>query len=211
MKQLIKFIFTFCFTLMFCASVLSAEGGTLKEDSKETWGWRTAMITSLFLTLASNPFHADEYSITLMHSEADVAGFKVGFRWFPESKMAFLEGSNFSHYYHLAYNYWQSLDVSGQEGVNNVLELSPIFRYTFSDSAWLGFVETSVGISLFSQTELNERELSTHFQFANMLAFGGAISSNATWNIQLQHYSNNSIKLPNNGINFYNLGFSYKY
>lgn len=211
MKKVVSLIICFIFTLICSFSVNAAEGGTLKDDKKETWGWRTAMVTSLFLTLASNPFHADEYSITTMHSASNMAGFKVGFRWFPESKMAFLEGTNFKHYYHLAYNYWQSMDVSGQEGVNNVLELSPIFRYNFQDHSLFSYIETSVGISLFSRTELNDRQLSTHFQFANMLAIGGYISSKASWNLQLQHYSNNSIKLPNNGINFYNLGISYKY
>jgi len=201
----------FVLVLSSSGSALAAEGGTLKNDSKETWGWRTAMITSLVLSLASNPFEADEYTLTLMGSDVNVAGFKVGYRWFPESNMAFLEGTNFSHYYHVAYNYWQNLDEPGQAGVNNVLELSPIFRYNFSRKNMLSYIETSVGISVFSKTTLNEKVFSTHFQFANMLAVGGYITENATWNLQLQHYSNNSIKLPNNGINFYNFGFSYSY
>ena len=211
MKILPAFIICTAMFFVCSSSVLAAESGTLKDDPKETWGWRTAMITSLVLTLAANPFHADEYSLTLMHSDANVGGFKAGFRWFPEGKLAFLEGTNFKHYYHVAYNYWQSLNINGQEGVNNVLELSPIFRYSFNDNAWLSFVETSAGISLFARTELNDRKFSTHFQFSNMLALGGYITEKASWNIQLQHYSNNSIKLPNNGINFYNFGISYRY
>ncbi len=211
MKKIYTLVLSVCFTVTFSVSVLGAEGGTLKDDGKETWGWRTAMISSMFLTLAANPFHADEYSITLMHSDANVGGFKVGFRWFPEGGMAFLEGTNFQHYYHLAYNYWQSLELNGQEGVNNALELSPIFRYNLSKGSFFGFVETSVGVSLFSRTELNRKQFSTNFQFASMLAVGGNITEKASWNLQLQHYSNNSIELPNNGINFYNLGISYKY
>lgn len=211
MKILNKFLIGLCLVLSVNAMVYGAAGTTLKSDKKETWGWRTAMMSSLLLSLASNPFHASEYSVTLMNSESDVSGFKVGFRWFPENKMAFLEGTNFKHYYHVAYNYWQSLTIHGQEGVNNVVELSPIFRYNFNERDWLSYVETSVGISFFSRSELNERQFSTHFQFANMLAIGGYITNDASWNLQLQHYSNNSIKLPNNGINFYNFGFSYRY
>ena len=210
-KNFTSLVLSIFFTAAFSASVFAAEGETLQHDAKETWGWRTAMISSLILTLAANPFDADEYSIAMMHSEADVAGFKVGFRWFPESDLAFLSGTNFTHYYHLAYNYWQSLDVSGQEGVNNVVELSPIFRYNISKDNWFSFIETSVGISVFSRSSMNEKQFSTNFQFANMLAVGGYISEKASWNLQLQHYSNNSIKLPNNGINFYNFGISYKY
>ena len=188
-----------------------AEGGeTLDSDPMETWGWRAAMITSLALTLASNPLNADEYSVTTM-ANGETAGIKVGFRWHPESEMALLKDTNFSHYYHFGYNYWQSLDTSGQEGVNNVLEFIPVFRYSWAKQEFFSYAETSVGLSVFSRTELDDRQFSTNFQFANGLAVGGFISAKTSWSLQLQHYSNNSIKLPNNGINFYNLNIAYRY
>ena len=197
-------------SLFFLSSVYAAGGEGLKNDPAETWGWRTAMATSLVLTLLANPLHADEYSVSLMNAE-DVAGFKVGFRWHASGDMGLLKDTGFSHYYHLGYNYWQSTTVGGQEGVNNVLEFIPVFRYSWDYSDVLSYVETSVGLSVFSRSELNDRVFSTNFQFANGLAFGGYMTPQATWSLQLQHYSNNSIKLPNNGINFFNLNFAYRY
>jgi hypothetical protein len=189
---------------------LAEEGDSLESDSKETWGWRTAMITSLMLTLASNPLDADEYSISGMASK-DVAGLKVGFRWHPEEVVWHLAGAEVTHYYLFAYNYWQSTIEDGQEGVVNGLEVIPVFRLNWSYNNWISFAETSVGASVLSENQVNDRKLSTNFQFSNSLAFGGYFTPQASWSLQLQHYSNNSIKLPNNGINFYNLNFAFRY
>lgn len=187
----------------------SEDGETLQDDPVETWGWRTAMITSLALTLATNPLDADEYSVSTM-AGSDVAALKVGFRWHQDDTMQ-IGDLTLSHYYHFGYNYWQSLDVDGQEGVNNALEFIPVFRFSDGEQDFFSYFETAVGVSVFSRTEFNDKQFSTNFQFANSLAFGGYISSRVSWSLQLQHYSNNSIKLPNNGINFYNLNIAYRY
>jgi lipid A 3-O-deacylase len=211
MHRLVSSLIMVCLLALSVQSKSFAAGGeTLDSDPMETWGWRAAMITSLALTLASNPLNADEYTVSLM-GNPKTAGIKVGFRWHPESDMALLEGTNFSHYYHLGYNYWQSTETGGQEGVNNVLEFVPVFRYSWAQQDVFSYVETSVGLSVFAKTAMDDREFSTNFQFANGLAIGGFISAQTSWSLQLQHYSNNSIKLPNNGINWYNLNIAYRY
>ncbi len=188
----------------------AAEGDSLKSDPGETWGWRSAMLTSLALTLMTNPVHADETSISFM-SAPDVMGFKAAFRWHPDQTLAYFGSVRLNHYYLVGYNYWQSTEVSGQEGVVNALEFIPVFRFNWGPKDIFSFAETSVGVSVLSRSELNDRQFSTNFQFANSLAVGGYFSQQASWSLQLQHYSNNSIKLPNNGINFYNLNFAYQY
>jgi lipid A 3-O-deacylase len=188
----------------------AAEGGSLNKDPMETWGWRAAMLTSLMLTMVSNPLHADEVSGSLM-SAPNVAGFKMAFRWHPEDTIAHFGSVRLNHYYLVGYNYWQSLDVDGQEGVVNALEFIPVFRFNWGEKGFFSFTETSVGISVLSRTELNDRQFSTNFQFSNSLAVGGYLSPTTSWSLQLQHFSNNSIKLPNNGINFYNLNIAYTY
>tara|TARA_B100001063_G_C16772120_1_gene562384 strand:- start:2041 stop:2673 length:633 start_codon:yes stop_codon:yes gene_type:complete len=203
-------IFVLLCILLSAQFTFAAEGETLKSDSKETWGWRTAMMTSLMLTLASNPLDADEFSVTPM-SSTDVGGLKFGFRWYPNEVIGNLAGAEITHYYLFAYNYWQSTVVDGQEGVVNGLEFIPVFRLNWSYNNLLSFVETSVGASVLSRNQINDRQLSTNFQFSNSLAFGGYFTPKSTWTLQLQHYSNNSIKLPNNGINFYNLNFAFRY
>ncbi len=198
--------------LIFCLAkpVMAADGESLNKDPMETWGWRAAMLTSLMLTMLTNPLHADEVSGSLM-SGPDVAGFKMAFRWHPEETLAHFGNVRLNHYYLVGYNYWQSLDVDGQEGVVNAVEFIPVFRFNWGEKGLFSFAETSVGVSVLSRTELNGRQFSTNFQFSNSLAVGGYFSQKTSWSLQLQHYSNNSIKLPNNGINFYNLNIAYIY
>ena len=197
-------------TLLISTSLFAEDGDSLKHDSAETWGWRSAMISSLMLTLLSNPAKADEVSVSSMVGPK-VAGLKVAFRWHPEETIAHFGDVRLKHYYMFAYNYWQATAINGQAGVNNVVEASPVFRFNWSNKGLFSFAETSVGIAMFSRTELDGRQFSTHFQFANSLAFGGYLSEATSWSLQLQHYSNNSIKLPNNGINFYNFNVAYRY
>ncbi len=203
-------ILVLLFMFLSAQFTFAEDGKTLENDSKETWGWRTAMITSLMLTIANNPLDADEFSITPM-SSTDVGGVKFGFRWHQDKVMGQLAGADITHYYLFAYNYWQSTIVDGQEGVVNGLEFIPVFRLNWSYSNIISFVETSVGASVLSRNQINDRQLSTNFQFSNSLAFGGYFTPQSTWTVQLQHYSNNSIKLPNNGINFYNINFAFRY
>jgi len=184
----------------------------ITDESNETWGWRAALFSSLFLSLAMNPLGADEYSASLMSSEEeDVAAVKFGFKWHKDDLKLDLFGAEVTHYYLLGYSYWQSLDVEGQEGVINALEFVPVFRFYCSYSNWLSYVETSVGLSVLSKSRINDKRFSTNFQFTDSLAIGGYFTKKSSWSLQLQHYSNNSIKLPNNGINFYNFNYSYRY
>ncbi len=203
-------IFVLLFILLSTSLAFAKDGETLTSDSKETWGWRTAMITSVMLTLATNPLGADEFNVTPMRS-TDLAGMKLGFRWHSNDVVGHLAGAEITHYYLFAYNYWQSTVVGGQKGVVNGLEFIPVFRFNWSYNNLLSFIETSVGASVLSRTEIGNRQLSTNFQFSDSLAFGGYFTPQSSWVFQLQHYSNNSIKLPNNGINFYNLNFAFRY
>ncbi|WP_353352362.1 acyloxyacyl hydrolase [Oceaniserpentilla sp. 4NH20-0058] len=184
----------------------------LTEEDTETWGWRTALFSSLFLSLAMNPLGADEYNASIMMSEdEDVGAVKFGFKWHKDDLSFDLFGAEVTHYYLLGYSYWQSLDIDGQEGVVNAVEFVPVFRFNWSYSNWLSYLETSVGLSVLSRSGINDKRFSTNFQFTDSLSFGGYITPKSSWSLQLQHFSNNSIKLPNNGINFYNFNYAYRY
>lgn len=197
--------------ILFSQMAFSAEDD-LTDESKETWGWRTALFSSLFLSMAMNPLGADENNMSIMMSEEeDVAAVKFGFKWHNEDISFDLFGAEVTHYYLVGYSYWQSLDIEGQEGVINALEFVPVFRFNWSYSNWLSYLETSVGLSVLSKSRINDKRFSTNFQFTDSLAIGGYLTEKSTWSLQLQHYSNNSIKLPNNGINFYNFNYSYRY
>lgn len=199
-------VVTSLIALMFSMSVF-AESREQQQD--ESWGWKAAVVSSVLLTVATNPIHADKGGMAFQTSN-DVGALKMMFRWHPEDALAYVGDLRISNYLHLAYAKWQSYEDSTQVGANNVLEFIPTFRIGWSPNSWLSYVETSIGVALFSSTEINDRQFGSAFQFTDSMAFGG-YAGNWDWSFQFQHYSNNSIQLPNNGINFYNLNLTYQY
>ena len=199
-------ILTICISLAMAAP---ATAETERQQQDESWGWKAAVLTSVALTVATNPLHADKGGFSFQ-SSSDVGSLKMMFRWHPEDALAYVGNVRVSSYLHAAYAKWQSYEDSTQEGSNNVLEFIPVFRLGWSKNSWLSFVETSVGVALFSSTEINGRQFGSNFQFTDSMAFGGYIDR-WDWSFQFQHYSNNSIELPNNGINFYNFNLTYHY
>jgi hypothetical protein len=73
------------------------------------------------------------------------------------------------------------------------------------------YLEGGIGVHLLSHTSIDERDLSTQFQFGEML--GGGINFGGrrqyTVGVRVQHLSNGGIKEPNNGITFGEIRLSY--
>jgi len=193
--------------LCLCCGLAHAEPREQQQD--ESWGWKAAVVTSVLLTVATNPIHADKGGMAFQTSN-DAGALKMMFRWHPDESLAHVGGLTISNYYHLAYAKWQSYEDGTQLGANNVIEFIPTFRIGWSENSFLSYLETSIGVALFSATQINERQFGSNFQFTDSLAFGGYVDR-WDWSFQFQHYSNNSIELPNNGINFYNFNLAYAY
>src|SRR5690349_22221760 len=90
---------------------------------------------------------------------------------------------------------------------------TPVFRWTFAkpDSPRL-FVEGGLGVHLLSATRINnDRIFSTAFQFGEMLGVGTAFGPRNAYEVRLfvQHVSNGRIKLPNWGLTYPGITFSY--
>jgi len=89
---------------------------------------------------------------------------------------------------------------------------SPVLRLErpFSDGAVL-FFDASIGVRLLSHTRVSpDHPLSSAFQFADMLGTG-VQWGNSTVSLRFQHQSNAGIKRPNPGINFVQLGYTYRF
>jgi len=181
---------------------MNAQAESRDQQQDESWGWKAAVVTSVLLTVATNPVHADKGGMAFQTS-SDAGSLKMMFRWHPEEALANVGNLRISNYLHAAYAKWQSYDDGTQEGANNVLEFIPTFRIGWSQNSFLSYVETSIGVALFSSTEINDRNFGSNFQFTDSMAFGGYVDR-WDWSFQFQHYSNNYIELPNNGINLYN-------
>jgi len=75
------------------------------------------------------------------------------------------------------------------------------------------YIEAAIGIHLLSHTRIDERELSTAFQFGELVGTGANFGDHGQYGIgvRIQHISNGSIKEPNSGITFGEVRISYRW
>jgi len=123
-------------------------------------------------------------------------------RWF-ESDLGYLSG-----YYELSANYWRAKNRDTDIGV----ALSPVFGYYFrlNRSSIKPYIEAGIGASLFSKTRIDNKNISTAYQFEDRVGLG-VLTQN--WNIETRymHYSNASIKKPNHGMDIFILSIGRRF
>jgi len=109
--------------------------------------------------------------------------------------------------------YWEgSLNLWDGYGVQNYgIALSPVFTYSFTGlGAFTPYLEAGIGASYFSKTLMGSRDLSTHFLFEDRVGGGVKIGD---WDLSFRymHYSNASIKKPNDGIDILIGSITYRF
>ncbi|MCE8018706.1 acyloxyacyl hydrolase [Halomonas sp. MCCC 1A11036] len=96
--------------------------------------------------------------------------------------------------------------LQGREEQHNAAWLvTPALRWTFGGERGV-FVEGGVGAALFLESRLESRELGSAFQFQDRLALGAPLGAGELA-LSLTHYSNASIKRPNDGFETLTLGY----
>lgn len=67
------------------------------------------------------------------------------------------------------------------------------------------YAEAGLGISLFSNDKLGNKEFSTHFQFSQHLGLGAMFAERWFAGYQYSHYSNADMNEPNDGLDLHQL------
>lgn len=115
-------------------------------------------------------------------------------------------GVKLDGYWDAAVTRWSGLDATS-------LSLAPMFRLSFSasDEGVSPFLEGGVGASYFTETELNDQDLGSKFQFEDRLGAGLSFNNGSEVGVRYYHYSNAGIKQPNDGIDmgavYYRMSF----
>lgn len=98
---------------------------------------------------------------------------------------------------------WQS---RGGTDSTNLAEfgLTPILRLEKRGGYFVPFIEGGVGFRLLTHTHTsNEHDMSSAFQFGDMVGVGVSIGKSIETGFRFQHISNAGIDEPNPGANFY--------
>lgn len=108
-----------------------------------------------------------------------------------ESKTGYVRG-----YFELSYNRWEH----GGDDVNAVA-FSPVFQYVFhaGNTTWYPYIEAGIGVACLDDYTINDRDLSSKFQFEDRVGAGIRIK-NVDISFRYMHYSNAALKKPNDGI-----------
>ena len=90
----------------------------------------------------------------------------------------------------------------------------PVLRLASTSVAgFVPYVEGSVGVNVLSRTKIQERRLSTAFQFGEYIGIGAVLGDKRQFDIgaRYQHISNADIKRPNDGLTYASLVFQYRF
>jgi lipid A 3-O-deacylase len=167
-----------------------------------------SLFVFLIIVFAGTESHAfDGISVGMGKARGAIDIYHVGIRkqfaphWF-QSKVGYLSG-----YHEISLNYWEH----GNESIKQVA-YSPVFTYVLAGPTKLisSYVEGGIGISFLSEKMISGRDLSTYFQFEDRIGVGFKIGRQHRHDLNFKyvHYSNASIKQPNDGIDSFMISYS---
>ncbi len=91
------------------------------------------------------------------------------------------------------------------------LNISPVFAYYFKTNTKVTpFVYGGIGTSFFSKTSTKKKKFSTSFQFEDRFGLGVKTKEHS-FDLGYYHYSNASIKKPNDGIDMFLLSYLHSF
>jgi len=125
------------------------------------------------------------------------AQFDFNRSWF-QSSVGRLTG-----YWDAGYTYWEGDKTSS----NHSISLAPVFVYEFAGESVKPYVELGIGIAAFENTEVEDNDLGSSFQFEDRIGAGLRFAGGHELGLRAIHYSNAGIKSPNDGIESYSLHY----
>jgi lipid A 3-O-deacylase len=171
---------------------------------------RFIFVLLLILITCTESLAFDGISLGIGKAKGSIDIYHLGFqkqfnsRWL-ESKTGYLSG-----YHEISLNCWKHERESIRQAA-----YSPVFAYMFAGliKSISPYLEGGIGIALLSEKEISGRDLSTYFQFEDRIGIGLRIGRRHTHdvNIRYMHYSNASIKQPNDGIDIFIFSYTFSF
>lgn len=130
---------------------------------------------------------------------------RLGAQWKWDSMWWRSNGTHIGGYWDLTVAQWRGdrfRNIPGNTQNITAVGITPVVRLQ-NDSLKGFYAEAGIGAHLLSELyDNNDKQLSTRFQFGDHIGVGYVFASNADISLKFQHFSNGSIKKPNDGVNF---------
>ncbi|WP_420476879.1 acyloxyacyl hydrolase [Noviherbaspirillum sp. ST9] len=170
-------------------------------------------IGCLLTALSPASFAADSFSVE--YGTGDKTRMvRLGAQWKWDQMWWRSNGTHISGYWDLVVAQWrgkQFRNIPGNTQNITSLGITPVFRLQNDDLKGF-YAEVGIGAHLLSELyDNNDKQLSTRYQFGDHLGIGYVFQNNADVGLKIQHFSNASIKKPNDGVNFALLRVSYPF
>ncbi|OWW18921.1 acyloxyacyl hydrolase [Noviherbaspirillum denitrificans] len=139
---------------------------------------------------------------------------RLGAQWKWDNMWWRSNGTHIGGYWDLTLAQWRGdrfQNIPGNTQHITAAGITPVFRWQ-NDSKKGVYVEGGIGAYLLSDLyDNNGKQLSTRFQFGDHLGLGYVFANSADISLKIQHFSNASIKKPNDGVNFAIVRLSYPF
>ena len=169
---------------------------------------RSFFVFLLILFTSTECYAFDGMSLGMGKARGSIDIYHIGFQKQFGSNLFKSRAGYLSGYHEISLNYCEH----GRESIKQAA-YSPVFTYVFAGltNIMSSYVEAGIGISYLSDKTISGRDLSTHFQFEDRIGVGLKIGQRHTHdlNIRYVHYSNASIKQPNDGIDMVMISYAY--
>ena len=172
-------------------------------EVSENWIWRISLFAFLSTELATNPINADSFSIEFGRSKEAIEMYRLRLNF---NYKSYFDGK-LKLYFSFSYSKWNNLKNYSDKDANNVLDFNPVFSLKLSKNVFLCY---SSGLSFFSANHIGTKKFGGYFSFNHFTKVLFKIKK-LLLKLGMQHYSNNGIFYPNDGINFYFLSIGWKY
>ncbi|WP_241687749.1 acyloxyacyl hydrolase [Janthinobacterium sp. 17J80-10] len=137
---------------------------------------------------------------------------RAGAQWNWNNRWWQSNGTHIGGYWDLNAGHWRGdrhLNIPGNRQSISTIGVTPVFRFQ-NDRLQGLYGEFGIGANWLSgYYDNNGRQFSTRFQFSDHIGVGYVFANKLDVSFRFQHFSNASIKQPNDGANFSILRVSY--
>ena len=94
--------------------------------------------------------------------------YRLGMQWDWGSSWMQSDVGRLTGYWDLGYTYWDGDETAS----NHSVSLSPVFVYEFAGETVKPYIEAGIGVALFADTDLEDNDLGSSFQFEDRIGLG---------------------------------------